>query len=95
MNYRLIPNDLRSVAEKIESGQRISEGDALNLYRSNDLNSLGIMANAVRERKNGNFATYIHNRYINYSNICLLSCQFCAFAAKKRDAHPRRHPGHP
>src|ERR1051325_3703400 len=87
MNYRLIPNDLRSIAETIESGQRISEGDALNLYRSNDLNSLGIMANAVRERKNGNFATYIHNRYINYSNICVLSCQFCAFASKKRDAH--------
>src|SRR3989442_537495 len=43
--------------------------------------------NVVRERKNGNYATYIHNRYINYSNICILSCQFCAFAAKKRDAH--------
>jgi len=41
----------------------------------------------VREQKNGNYATYIHNRYINYSNICILSCQFCAFAAKKRDAH--------
>ena len=45
------------------------------------------MASAVRERKNGNVATYILNRYINYSNICVLSCQFCAFAAKKRDAH--------
>ena len=45
------------------------------------------MASAVRERKNGNFATYIHNRYINYSNVCILSCQFCAFAARKRDAH--------
>src|SRR6187431_1807629 len=39
------------------------------------------------ERKNGNVATYILNRYINYSNICVLSCQFCAFAAKKRDSH--------
>ena len=39
------------------------------------------------ERKNGNVATYILNRYINYSNVCVLSCQFCAFAAKKRDAH--------
>ena len=61
--------------------------DALQLYRSNDLNALGIMASVVRERKNGNVATYILNRYINYSNICVLSCQFCAFAAKKRDAH--------
>ncbi len=87
MNHRLIPTELRSIAKKIEAGRRISESDALDLYRSNDLNALGMMANVVRERKNGNFATYIHNRYINYSNICLLSCQFCAFAAKKRDAH--------
>jgi aminodeoxyfutalosine synthase len=87
MNYRLIPPDLKRIAEKIDAGQRISEADALELYRSDDLNALGIMANAVREKKNGNYATYIVNRYINYSNICVLSCQFCAFAAKKRDAH--------
>jgi aminodeoxyfutalosine synthase len=87
MNYLLIPNELRSIAEKIEAQERISDEDALNLYRSNDLNAVGMIANAVRERKNGNYASYIHNRYINYSNICILSCQFCAFAAKKRDAH--------
>src|ERR1700761_2032492 len=87
MNHRLIPNQLRPIAEKVEADARISESDALALYRCNDLNALGILASAVRERKNGNVATYIHNRYINYSNICVLSCQFCAFAAKKRDAH--------
>jgi aminodeoxyfutalosine synthase len=87
MNYTLIPHELRPIAEKIEARQRISEADALNLYRCNNLNALGIIASAVRERKNGNYATYIINRYINYSNVCVLSCQFCAFAAKKRDAH--------
>src|SRR6266513_858294 len=87
MNFLLIPKELRPIAEKIEARERISDADALDLYRSNDLNALGIMASAVREQKNGNYATYIHNRYINYSNICVLSCQFCAFAAKKRDAH--------
>jgi len=91
MNYSLIPKELKPIAEKIEAGSRVSDSDALALYRSNDLNALGMMANIVRERKNGNFATYIHNRYINYSNICLLSCQFCAFAAKKRDAHAFEH----
>src|SRR5258708_24282154 len=91
MNYTLIPKELRPIAEKIEAAARIFEDDALALYRSNDLNALGMMANVVRERKNGNFATYIHNRYINYSNICVLSCQFCAFAAKKRDAHAFEH----
>lgn len=87
MNLSLIPTPLRSIAEKVESQQRISEAEALQLYRSTDLNALGVMASAVRERKNGDVATYILNRYINYSNICILSCQFCAFAAKKRDAH--------
>src|ERR1700758_256509 len=87
MNYQLIPKELRPIGEKVEAQQRISEADALTLYCSNDLNALGIIANVVRKRKNGDYATYIHNRYINYSNICILSCQFCAFAAKKRDAH--------
>ena len=94
MNYSLIPKELKPIAKKIEAGSRVSDSEALALYRSNELNSLGMMANIVRERKNGNFATYIHNRYINYSNICVLSCQFCAFAAKKRDAHAFEHaPG--
>jgi aminodeoxyfutalosine synthase len=87
MNLSLIPSDLRPIAEKVEDRQRISDAEALQLFRSTDVNSLGVMASAVREQLNGNVATYILNRYINYSNICILSCQFCAFAAKKRDAH--------
>ncbi len=87
MNLALIPNTLRPLAEKVEAGTRLSDADALELFASADLNALGILASEVRERKNGNVATYILNRYINYSNVCILSCQFCAFAAKKRDAH--------
>ncbi len=83
----LLPPELRSIHEKVASGVRISEADALILYASKDLNALGAIANLVRERKNGDVATYLLNRYINYSNVCLLSCQFCAFAARKRDAH--------
>lgn len=91
MKISLIPASLRPIAEKIEADERISDQDALQLYRSQDLNALGIMASVVRERKNGNVATYILNRYINYSNICVLSCQFCAFAAKKRDPDAFEH----
>jgi aminodeoxyfutalosine synthase len=87
MNPRLISKDLQPLLRKVESGLRISEQDASLLYNSLDINGIGAIANMVRERKNGNVATYIHNRYINYSNVCLLSCQFCAFGAKKREAH--------
>ena len=83
----LIPAPLRSIAEKVEAGIRISDEDAGVLYRSNELNALGAIANIIRERKNGNVATYILNRYINYSNLCILACQFCAFGARKRDPH--------
>lgn len=87
MNIALIPRELRPICEKVLNQKRISDEDALTLYSSTDLNALGAIANVVRERKNGNVATYILNRYINYSNLCLLSCQFCAYGAKKRDEH--------
>jgi aminodeoxyfutalosine synthase len=87
MNPALIPKNLRQIYDKVRNGERISDGDAVLLYASHDLHTIGAIANIVRERKTGNVATYILNRYINYSNICLLSCQFCAFGARKRDAH--------
>jgi len=87
MNVRLLAPELRPIAEKVRSGGRISDEDAMTLYASRDLNGIGRIANMVRERINGNIATYIHNRYINYSNLCLLSCEFCAFGAKKREEH--------
>lgn len=87
MNLRLIPDELTAIAEKVGASERITEAEALVLYRSPDLNALGLLASEVRRRKNGEYASYLVNRYINYSNICILSCQFCAFAARKRDAH--------
>jgi aminodeoxyfutalosine synthase len=87
MNPRLISKELQPILRKVESGLRISGEDAAILYESSDIHGIGGIANIVRERKNGNVATYVHNRYINYSNVCLLSCQFCAFGAKKREAH--------
>ena len=53
---------------------------------SKDINAVGAIADFVRQRKVGQRASYIVNRYINYSNYCILSCQFCSFARKKRDA---------
>ena len=86
-SIRLVPQELRSICDKVIAGERIEEDEAVRLYRSTDINAVGLIANIVRERKNGNRATYILNRYINYSNICILSCQFCAFGARKRDPH--------
>jgi len=80
-------SELRDLYDKVAAGQRISEADALRLFESKDLNALGAIASLARQRKVGRRASYILNRYINYSNYCILSCQFCSFARKKRDAN--------
>ena len=87
MYKRLLDPVLLPILEKVEGDERLSAEDGMTLYASRDLNGIGSMANIVRARKNGNVATYVFNRYINYSNVCILSCQFCAFSAKKRDDH--------
>jgi aminodeoxyfutalosine synthase len=79
-------SELRDLYDKVAAGQRISEADALRLFESKDLNAVGAIADLACRRKVGPRASYILNRYINYSNYCILSCQFCSFARKKRDA---------
>ncbi|HMP81614.1 MAG TPA: radical SAM protein, partial [Verrucomicrobiota bacterium] len=86
MNFFVQLSGLRDLYDKVAAGERISEADALRLFESKDLNALGAIADLARQKKVGNRASYIVNRYINYSNYCILSCQFCSFARKKRDA---------
>ncbi|MCE0499709.1 MAG: aminofutalosine synthase MqnE [Methylacidiphilales bacterium] len=76
---------LADISEKVFAAQRLTDDDALRLYAVRDLNALGYLANHVRERKNGNVATYVLNLYLNYSNVCILSCQFCAFARRPHE----------
>src|SRR5208283_1649453 len=86
MNFFIQQSGLRDLYEKIAAGERISEADALRLFESKDLNAVGAIADLARQKKTSNRASYIINRYVNYSNYCILSCQFCSFARKKRDA---------
>jgi len=86
VNFFVQRSELRDLYDKVAAGERISEADALRLFESKDLNALGAIADLARQKKVGNRASYIINRYLNYSNYCILSCQFCSFARKKRDA---------
>jgi aminodeoxyfutalosine synthase len=86
VNFFVQRSDLRDLYDKVAVGERISEADALRLFESKDLNAIGAIADLARQKKVGNRASYIVNRYLNYSNYCILSCQFCSFARKKRDA---------
>lgn len=91
MHFFVQRSGLRDLYDKVAAGERLSEMDALRLFESKDLNAVGAIADLARQRKSGNRASYIVNRYVNYSNYCILSCQFCAFARKKRDADGFQH----
>ena len=73
------PDGLQDIRDKVIAGERLTPGDGLRLFQSRDLNALAALADFANQRRNGRKASYILNRYINYSNYCILSCQFCAF----------------
>ncbi len=86
MHVALRQSELHDLYDKLAIGERLTEGDALRMWKSTDLHAVAALGDFARERKVGNRASYIVNRYINYSNYCILSCQFCAFSRKKRDS---------
>lgn len=86
MRFAVQRGPLRDIYEKVVAGERITDAEALRLFECHDLNGVAAIADVARQRKAGNAASYILNRYINYSNYCILSCEFCSFARKKRDA---------
>jgi aminodeoxyfutalosine synthase len=73
---------LHSIAEKVIRGERISPSEGLALYETADLGLLGMLANLVRERLNGNNAYFNKNFHIEPTNICLYRCRFCSYSRK-------------
>lgn len=78
------PN-LEPIAKKVYDGQRLTAADGLTLLKTFDIWTLGEMADHVRRNLHGNVAYHNVNRHINYTNLCALSCKFCAFYRKKGD----------
>ena len=76
---------LGDIHRKVLTGQRLSADDGLRLYACDELPILGYLANIVRERTSGDFAYYVRNQHINYTNVCNKLCKFCSFYVKPKD----------
>lgn len=76
---------IKKIEQKILSGHRLSIDDALSLFQSDDIFTIGRLANLIAEEKNGKNAYFIQNRHINPTNICVNRCKFCAFSRSKGD----------
>lgn len=87
MKYSLNDPGLLQIRDKVMSGTRIEPGDCLKLYKSADLSYLGVLANAIRERKHGSKTFFNRNFHIEPTNICLYTCSFCSYSRliKKRE----------
>ncbi len=73
----------QAMADKIASGGRITPAEALKLFNSGDIHTLGELADAAAKRKNRNRVYYIRNVHVNPTNICVNRCRFCAFSRSR------------
>ncbi len=83
MLFEFEDKNLIPIENKALAGERLSFEDGVTLWNSFDLLGVGHLANIVRERLHGDKAYFIHNRHINHTNVCVNSCQFCAFGVKE------------
>lgn len=79
------PDTLDDIAQKVDNGERLSFEDGVRLMKSNDLLTIGSLADRVRYRKNGDYVYFIKNTHLNYTNVCYLDCKLCAFGLKPDD----------
>jgi len=71
---------VQEIANKVSKGGRIGAAEALELYRHAPTHLLGRLADRIRARKHPDgIVTYIIDRNVNYTNVCVARCNFCAF----------------
>ncbi len=75
-----LPVSLRRIAEGVREGRRVTDEEALVLYREAPLGFAGTLANWVRERKHGNKTYFNRNFHIEPTNVCIYTCAFCSYS---------------
>jgi len=78
-------SDISDVLDSALAGRRLGLNECIRLIKSDDVYSMGLVANALRQRLFGDTITFINNIILNYTNVCITYCKFCAFY---------RPPGH-
>jgi len=84
-HLRLRDSALGPIAEKVLAGDRLDRDDGLLVATTDDLIGAGRLANLVRERLHGDTTFYNINRHLNPTNVCVASCNLCAFYVPWRE----------
>jgi aminodeoxyfutalosine synthase len=80
LHDKSLSDDLRTIAEKVKKGERITYNEGILLFEKGDLSFLGALANLVRERKNGDKTYFNRNFHIEPTNLCIYTCKFCSYS---------------
>ncbi|RMG26674.1 MAG: aminofutalosine synthase MqnE [Bacteroidetes bacterium] len=73
---------LYRIAKKVLGQERITEQEALYLYQLDDLPTLGMLANHIRQRLHQNRTYFNRNFHLEPTNVCVYSCAFCSYSRK-------------
>jgi aminodeoxyfutalosine synthase len=73
---------LRPIADRLDRGERLMRDDALALFQTSDLLTLGRLADRANRAKHGDRVMFAANQHLNPTNVCILrnTCVFCSFA---------------
>ncbi|HKO45781.1 MAG TPA: aminofutalosine synthase MqnE [Pyrinomonadaceae bacterium] len=82
---------LAAIAEKIDSRNRLSFEDGVDLFATDDLTGLGKLADTVRRQKHGRTTYFNVNRHFNPTNVCYADCKFCGFYRTPRQPDAYTH----
>ena len=72
--------ELRSIRDKVLNSERITDEDAIRLFEDAPLSFLGVLADTVRTRLNGNKTFFNRNFHIEPTNVCIYDCKFCSYS---------------
>ena len=74
---------LEQILAKVEAGERLSIEDGEQLFACPDISAVGALAHFDRVRRHGTSTHYVINRHVNYTNVCVNNCLFCAFRRER------------
>ena len=76
---QLYKSDIGDILENSLNGKRPSPEDCLRLLKSDDVSLMGLVAGHLTKKQFGNKASFVNNIILNYTNVCITDCKFCAF----------------
>jgi cyclic dehypoxanthinyl futalosine synthase len=85
VQHLISKSDVGDILNCVLNGERLGFKECVRLIKSDDIYAIGLVGNILRQRLYGNTVTFVNNIILNYTNVCVTYCKFCAFY---------RPPGH-